>query len=82
MHKNEPIRCYGFVVGYYCSCTHILRNAKHHTISSWLGGEEIKETPVCQKPRGDEDFIIPKRLLCTSKNATDNEPMSLRFSNH
>ena len=36
MHKNEPVKCYGFIMGYYRSFMHTLRNPKDHAISSRL----------------------------------------------
>ena len=32
----EPVKYYGFIVGYYRSCTHTLRNEKDHTIYNHL----------------------------------------------
>ena len=36
-HKNEPVKCYGFIMGYYRGSIHTLRNAKRHATSSQLG---------------------------------------------
>ena len=36
MRQNEPVKCYGFTIGYCRSFTHMLRNAKGHAISMRL----------------------------------------------
>ena len=47
MHKNEPIKFYGFIIGYYHSQMCTLRNGKDHVISSRLGTDlELKQTSL------------------------------------
>ena len=68
MYKNEPIKCYGFTTGHYCSCMHTLCNPKDHTISNRLvAGEKCTA-------KSNEDFTL-RRVLCATENLViDNKP--------
>ena len=81
MRKNEPIKCYGFIMGYYRSFMHTLRNPKDHTISNRLGVEEqwrrlSTKKDVILKTSSQVDYCVP----CTENPATGNKTMTLPVS--
>ena len=65
MCKNEPVKCYGFIMGYYHSCTH-----KDHVISIWLG---TQEKWICLYAK--KYVAINGALYATENLVTDKEPM-------
>ena len=79
MRKNEPVKCYGFIMGYYRSFMHTLCNPKDHAISSRLGVEEQWRRLSAKKDVINEDFI-PRRLCATENPATGNKTMTLPVS--
>ena len=67
MRKNEPVKCYGFIMGYYRSFMHTLRNPKDHAISSRLGVEEqwrrlSAKKDVIMKTSSQEDYCVPLKI--------------------
>ena len=76
MHKNEPVKCYGFIIGYGCSCTHTLCN---QNITSFLASWAWKKcgdvcAPKGKRPKNVEPF---ENFMWV----TDNEVVQLRLSN-
>ena len=67
MRKNDPVKCYGFIMGYYRSFMHTLRNPKDHAISSQLGVEEqwrhlSTKKDVIMKTLSQEDYCVPLKI--------------------